>query len=132
AVVRRVPEVEVLELRPHPEVGVRQIEQARVRSQPQPRIVDAELNPPRVLPDEKFLPGRTAQRRLATLLLESEPVLCFGDEARGFGFELVPDLWIGHELREGPRRIAVLAQPIDDLLLGLIERRRLVRVPAPA
>src|SRR5689334_4732173 len=54
---RRVPEVDVLELRPHPEIGVCDVEQAGVDAEPKPRVVEPELHAPRVLADDELLPG---------------------------------------------------------------------------
>src|SRR5207249_10587510 len=50
-----VPEVDVLELRPHADVAVPNVEQPPVVAESQPRIVECELDTVGVLPHEELL-----------------------------------------------------------------------------
>src|ERR687895_1958779 len=102
----RVPDVDVLELRPHLQVRVREVEQARVDAEPEPGIVEPELDVPRVLADDVLLPGASPQRRLAALRLSGEAGFRLGDEACGVGLELLPHGRIRHELRERQRGVS--------------------------
>src|SRR5439155_12702273 len=53
----RVPDVDILELRPHLGIRVGDVEQARVDPEPQPPVAEAKLRSPRVLADDELLPG---------------------------------------------------------------------------
>src|SRR5205823_1372410 len=64
---RCVPEVDVFELLPKSEIRVGEIEQPRLDSQAQPRVVEPELDAVRVFADNKFLPGTATERRIIPL-----------------------------------------------------------------
>src|SRR6266542_2639687 len=129
---RRVPHVDVLELRPHPEIGVGDVEEPSVRAEAEPRVVQAELDAVRVLADDELLPRPPAKLRFRSLGLTRESRFRLLDEASRVRLELAQHRLVGDELGERKRRIAIPAQAIDDRLLGLVEERRLVRVAPPA
>src|SRR2546430_5852777 len=128
---RRVPDVDVLELRPHAEVGVRDVEQARVESKSKPGVVEPELDLVRVLAHDELLAGSSSQRRFSALLLTRELALGVRDERRRLGLEITPRLRIGDELREGNDGVALVAQASENLPLRRVERGRLLRIAAP-
>src|SRR6266542_6561779 len=70
---RRVPEVEVLELGPHAEVGVGDVEQTPARAQPEPGVVEPELDPVALPADDELLAGSAPEIRLAVGALLREP-----------------------------------------------------------
>jgi hypothetical protein len=126
----RVPDVEVLELRPHPEVGVRDVEEPRVQSEPKPRVVEAHLDVVGVLADDELLAFPPAQRALAACPLPLELGLRLDDKAVRLRLEAVPRVGVGDELRERDDCIAVRPQAADDVPLEIVECRRLMRVAA--
>src|SRR5438034_7267760 len=85
---RCVPDVDVLELRPEAEIGVREVEQPRINTEPQPGVPEPELHAVRVLADDKLLARPPAQCRVAAAVLPLEPGLRLRAEARRVGLEL--------------------------------------------
>src|SRR5919201_3139187 len=106
----RVPHVDVLELRPHSEIRVCEVEQPWIHAQAKPGIVEPELAAPRVLADDEFLACAAPQPRVAAFLLSREPRFGLGGEARRVGFELAPHRCVGDELAERKCRIALAPQ----------------------
>src|SRR5262249_40108822 len=96
---RRVPEIDILELRPEAEVGVREVEQPRVDPELKPGVIEAELDAVGVLADDKLLPGPPPQRRVATPLLELERGGRVGSKPLAVRLELSPEPLIREELR---------------------------------
>ena len=64
-----------------------------LRPEPQPRVVEAQLDVVGVLPDNELLTFTAAQRRLAALLLSGELGLGLRDEAGRLGLQLAPEVW---------------------------------------
>src|SRR5204862_6718798 len=97
---RRVPDVHVLELRPHPEIRVRVVEQSQVNAEAQPGVLEPELHVAGVLADEELLARPAPERPPAALALAFEAGLGLGDEVLGVALEVVPDRGLGDELSE--------------------------------
>ena len=92
----RVPDVEVLELRPHAEVGVRDVDHAARADRAKPRVVGPDLDAVAVQAHDELLalsyPYLVAAGR--------EIALGVLDEAIAHGFDVRPELAVGEELRE--------------------------------
>ena len=114
-----VPEVDVLELRPHAEIGVREPEHAIGQAGRQPGSVDRELRPPRVATDEVVLRLVPRIRALGPGEELTTLVLDFDD---GLGAD---------EVGEGKNRIVVAGEIREHALLDLVERVRMLLETAP-
>jgi hypothetical protein len=124
----RVPHVHVLQLRPHVEVRVRDIEHPVGSARPEPWIVQAQVDAVAVEPDDELLPGAHAQ----ALAVAGEPGLGLRDEAGRLGLDLAPALVFSEELGEGEEREAVGLELVDDSLLHVVEARTRVGELLPA
>src|SRR5439155_1419152 len=129
---RRVPDVDVLELRPHAEVGVRDVEQARVESKSKPGVVEPELDLVRVLAHDELLAGSSSHRRFSALLLTrvrgppdvsasgASTATLAASVLYGVAVESSRSLTVFFAYRDSAERRAALAQPV-----GSAERYRL-------
>ena len=126
----RVPEVDVLELRPEAEVAIREVEDARIERGLQPDIVGVQLGAPGVLADEERL-RRASQATVLTGRLAGETSLGLGDEPLGVGREPFPRGGIGEELGERQDAETLDAQGVEHALLRRVERGARIGEPAP-
>src|SRR5437868_13608314 len=114
---QRVPEVDVLELRPELQVLVRDVEQAPRGARGEPGIVEAEDAADVVLADEVVL--ALALPQVAVTL---EAVLGGADELGALVLDRLPRT--GREQTvDGQERVADVVQLLDDLTLRVVERR---------
>ena len=115
----RVPEVDVLELRPQAEVRVRDVEHAVGRAGREPGVVEPELDAVALEPNDELLPGSNTEG----LAVTRQRGLGVGDEARGLFLDRAPRVWIRDQLGERDDAIALDGELGDDALLHVVERR---------
>ena len=124
----RVPDVDVLELRPHLEVGVRDVEQAARRDRSEPRIVEGDRGAVAVETHHELLAGSHSEV-LATF---RQVGLRLGDEAVAHRLEVGPVRLVGEELLERGDREAGALDVGEDAPLHVVELRSIGLVQASA
>ena len=123
----RVPDVDVLELRPHLEVRVRDVEETLRGHGPEPRIRGPELHAVALQSHDELL----ARPNPDVLAARGEIGLRRGDEAVALLLDLTPQPGVGEDVLEGPDGVPLLADVGQDALLEIVQlRRRLAEVPS--
>jgi hypothetical protein len=123
-----IPEVDVLELRPEPEVRVRDVEHPPREARSEPRVVEAEVDSVAQEPDHELLAGAHTER----LAISGQGGLRLGHEELGLALDPRPDVVVLEELSEGEEREALGLELRDDPALNVVELGTVVRELAPA
>ena len=118
--LRRVPEVDVGELRPETQVCVRDVEHPPRRTRREPGVVGAEG---RAVEAVGALDELLAGAHLAQAPFDHRP-LGLRDEGRTLLVHLLPDV-LADEVGEAERDVAVAVESLDEAALDVVEHRRM-------
>ena len=114
----RVPEVDVLELRPEAEVRVRDVEHAVGGAGREPRVVEPEVDAVALKANHELLSGANPQR----LAVASKPRLGVRDEPSGLLLDRAPHRRLRDQVCEGEDAEALDGELGHDVPLDVVER----------